>query len=102
MKHVLGVSLAILTACSGLEEEVSQDGSAIVTTPRIGGPWGSLGTCSTSIGYWIEPNGSVPSQVVAYMNNAAANWGCSYSPSWHGAYSTGADGLGAYKWFRTS
>src|SRR5687768_18358853 len=45
MKRLLLVTFNILTACSGFEEEdISQDISAIVTTPREGGPWGSLGT----------------------------------------------------------
>jgi hypothetical protein len=103
MKRLVLVILTPLTACSGLDEEdIAQDSSAVITTPREGGPWGSNGTCATSIAYYVAPNGSVPSQVQTYMNNAATNWGCSYFQNWHGAYSTGNNGLGAYKWFRTS
>jgi len=100
VRHAL-LFLVAVAACVDAPDE-STVSSDVITNPQVGGPWASNGTCATTIQYWVAANAPVPAQVVTYMNNAATNWGCSYAQAWHGAYSTGDDGLGAYKWFRTS
>ena len=82
------------------EEDVSVASSELVTNPTVGGPFGLLATCSATTVYTVGPDAPVPGQVVTYMNNAAANWGHSNAPGSHPASSTGADGLGASKWYR--
>lgn len=102
---IRGVLLAsCLVGCTADDSEdvLGVDSSALVTNPTVGGPFGSASTCASGAGLRVGPGAAVPAPVVAYLDAAAANWGLTHYPAYHLAASTGADGLGAYKWYRGS
>ena len=108
-----GLATAIaVSGCLGAGD-VAQDGepatgeavSALITNPTIGGPAGALGTtyCSNLLnpkGYcfnFMNAPLTTAAQVLPYLNNAAANWGCTFNPSANAVLSAGGNSW--YKWY---
>ncbi|MEO8552061.1 MAG: hypothetical protein ABI678_18920, partial [Kofleriaceae bacterium] len=100
MRSLFRTALLLLAACAD-EPDEGLKSSELVVNPTIGGPFGSLETCS-STPIIISANGEVTKGATSLMDNAAANWGHTNAPETFAAASTGSDGLGASKWYRGS